>query len=263
MFFLVLVSYTLGKRLDLFTKDFVLEKAGLDESRLRGTIAIFVVDVFAGFVWGLARLRFPIESALMNSFRGKSGYVARAAYWKARLRHLGVNVLIDTGVHFILASLTSIGDYSWIDKNVILIAGKLDSKGAKIIERGNSNYHHEPGELRIGKYCHIAPNAIIQATGGVELGDCASIASGGKIYSASNHIRNPKDPEDLTVYMWSATVPPEKKLLVVGPVVLKNNSGLGLNAVVMPGVTIHENSLVKINSLALHDIPPNTIGGEK
>jgi len=264
---LVLVFYALGKRLNVFTVDFILQAAGLRTdsqgkyiyASLKGTIIVFIVRVLVGSMWALAKLRFPIESLLMNSFRGKSGYVARAAYWKARLGYLGTNVIIDTGVHFIKPTFIFIGDCSWIDKNAILIAGKPNLQGAKIIQRPNSNYLYGPGELRIGRYCHIAPNALIQALGGVSLGDCASVASGGKIYSVSNHIRNPKDPADTTVYMWSPRVLLKQQLLMVGAVVLEDNSGLGLNAVVMPGVTVHENSLVGVNSLALHDVPPNTI----
>lgn len=266
---LVFVFYAVGKRLNVFTVDFILRGVGISadskeeyvDASLNWTarIIVFIVRVLVGLVWALAKLKFPIESLLMNSFRGKSGYLARATYWKARLGYLGRNVIIDTGVHFIRPTSIFIGDYSWIDKNAILIAGEPNLLGAKVIPRPNSNYRHRPGELRVGKHCHIAPNALIQALAGVVLGNCASIASGGKIYSVSNHIRNPKDPEDTTVYMWSPRVPLKQQLLVVGPVVLKDNSGLGLNAVVMPGVTVHENSLVGVNSLALHDVPPNTI----
>lgn len=252
---LVFVFYTLGKRLDVFTTEFILRA----RVRTRTTVIVFMIRVLVGFVWSLAKLRVPIESLLMNSFRGKLGYIVRASYWKARLGYLGANVIIDTGVHFINPSFIFIGDYSCIDKNVILLAGNGKFAGANIVLRKNPNYHYGPGELRIGKFCHIAPNAIIQALAGVELGDCASVASGGKIYSVSNHIRNPKDPADKKVYKWSNRVPTEEQLLVIGPVVLRNNCGLGLNAVVLPGVTINENSLVAVNSIALRDIPPNTI----
>jgi len=192
----------------------------------------------------------------------KLGLALRAAYWKARLRKMGKDVGIEVGARFLYPNNIIIGDCAWIDKYVLLIAGKdmnLEELGATIVLRPNPSYHHRPGELRIGKFSHIAPYAIIQALAGVELGDCASVASGGKIYSVSNHIRNPKDSTDTKVYKWSPRVPPEEQLRVVGPVVLKNNSGLGLNAVVLPGVTINENSLVAVNSIALHDVPPNTI----
>lgn len=251
----VLVFSTLGKRLNVFTTDFILR----ERTSARAAVIVFVIRVVTGFVWSLAKLRIPIESLLMNSFRGRSGHVIRASYWKARLGYLGTNVVIDTGVHFINPSFIFIDDYSCIDKNVILLAGDGKFAGVNTVFRQNPNYHYGMGELRIGKFCHIAPNAIIQALAGAELGDCASVASGGKIYSVSNHIRNPKDPADKKVYKWSSRVSLEEQLLVIGPVVLKNNSGLGLNAVVLPGVTINENSLVAVNSIALHDIPPNTI----
>ena len=266
---LVSVSCLLGKRLHIYSVASILQGLGLNTAsqekhstvgaKLKASVIVFMVRVLIGFVWSLAKLRIPIESLVMNSFRGKLGYLARASYWKANLGHLGMNVRIETGVHFINPSSIFINDYSWIDKNVVLHAGNGEFRGSNIIYRLNPNYHHGPGELRIGRFCHIAPNAIIQALAGVALEDCASVASGGKIYSVSNHIRNPKDLTDKKVYKWSPMVPLEEQLFIVGPVVLKKNSGLGLNAVVLPGVTINENSLVAVNSIALHDIAPNTI----
>jgi acetyltransferase-like isoleucine patch superfamily enzyme len=266
---LVFLFYAFGRKLNVFSADFIRRQAGLQttpqkaenstKGKLKGTIMVFSVRTIVGLVWSLTKLNLQSESLIMNSFRGKLGYLLRASYWKARLGHLGADVLIDTGAHFIGPSLIFIDDCSWLDMNVILIAGKREFIGVKTIFRQNLSYRRGLGELRIGKFCHIAPNAIIQALAGVELGDCASVAAAGKIYSVSNHIKNPKDPGDVRTYKWSPMVPPEEQLLIVGPIVLKNNSGIGLNAVVLPGVTINENSILAVNCVALHDIPPNTI----
>jgi len=252
--FLLWVLWFVGRRLELFSPEYLAEKAAGVHHVLHAMYPL------VGMIWFFSKLRIPgIEALLTYGLDNRIGFVLRSAYWKARLGSLGKNVRIDIGARFIRPRFMKIGDYSWIDRYAILAAGGAGLGGFKIIARANANYQGGVGELAIGRYCHIGPYSLIQAAAGVELGECSSIAAGAKVYSVSNHIRNPTDASDKTVYKWSPTVPRAEQLLVVGPVVLRNNSGLGINAVVLPGVTVYENSLVAVNSLALHDVPPNTI----
>ena len=48
---------------------------------------------------------------------------------------------------------------------------------------------------------------------------------------------------------------------IVKPVVIKRGAWLALNVVVLPGVTIGENSIVATNSVVMKDVPPYTIVG--
>lgn len=45
------------------------------------------------------------------------------------------------------------------------------------------------------------------------------------------------------------------------PIVVKDNVHIGINAIIMPGVTIGENSVIGCGAVVTHDIPPNSIAG--
>jgi len=50
-----------------------------------------------------------------------------------------------------------------------------------------------------------------------------------------------------------------QKVRSKGPVKLKTGCWIGIGAVILPGVTIGENSIVGANAVVTHDVPPNTI----
>ena len=112
----------------------------------------------------------------------------------------------------------------------------------------------EGGEgIHIGRHVHIASFAHIGIGGGtVVIGDYAAVASGGKIISGSNEINSPS---------MSATAPRDlqsvsKKVTTLGPyaVVLTN-------AVVLPGVTLHEGAVLAAGAVATRDIPKWEVWG--
>lgn len=193
-------------------------------------------------------------------FPGPIGNIVRYQFYKRRLKSIGKGVIIDVGVYILVnPKYISIGDNTWIDKNVILTAGK-PTKGERLfIEKKNRSYKGKRGELKIGKGCHIAKYAMIQAHGGVEIADYCGLADGAKIYSMSDHYRNLNDPQDSTVYKYSPMAPAKEQCLIIGPVVMEKNTGLAVNSVILSGVTIGENSWVGVNSLVIKDIPPDSI----
>lgn len=84
-------------------------------------------------------------------------------------------------------------------------------------------------EIDIGAFCYI------NAKTGVEIEDYVQIGGGVKIYSVST-IDNKK-----------------------GKVVLKKNCKIGAQSVIMPGVTVGENSIIGAFSFVNKDIPANVI----
>lgn len=187
------------------------------------------------------------------------GNILRYQFYKRRLRSLGKGVTIDVGVYMLNPKHISIGDNTWIDKNVILVAGKSATGERVVIEKENKSYKGERGELVIGKGCHIGINAMIQAHGGVKIGDYCALGYGANIYSMSNHHKNLDNPKDFALYSYSAKAPEKEQCLTIGPVVMENNTGLAVNSVILPGVTIGESSWVGINSVVIMDIPPKSI----
>ena len=93
--------------------------------------------------------------------------------------------------------------------------------------------YHE--NLKIGKYVDIGAFTYINARYGVEIEDNVQIGSHCSIYSHST-IDNKK-----------------------GRVVIKRNAKIGAHTVIMPGVTIGENSIVGACSFVNCDIPPNVV----
>jgi len=92
-----------------------------------------------------------------------------------------------------------------------------------------------PQNLKIGKYVDIGAFTYMNALYGIELEDFVQIGSNCSIYSVS-------------------TIDGKK-----GKVVVKKNARIGSHCVVMPGVTIGENSVIGAFSFVDKDIPANVI----
>lgn len=189
---------------------------------------------------------------------GPVGNRLRYAYYKRKLRHLGKNVTIDVGVYIQNPSFVSIGDNTWIDKYVILLAGPPGGERETLV-KSNSDFSLSIGELSIGCNVHIAPFCIVSAIGGVQIGHNVGLSAGCKVYSFTHHYRSGHDPA--RIVFFSPQVAHDKQCMILGPVVMQDNVGLGLHTVVLPGVTIHRNSFVMINSVVSSDIPENSVAG--
>jgi acetyltransferase-like isoleucine patch superfamily enzyme len=92
-----------------------------------------------------------------------------------------------------------------------------------------------PQNLKIGRYVDIGAFTYINALYGVELEDFVQIGSHCSIYSIS-------------------TIDGRK-----GKVVIRRNARIGSHCVVMPGVTIGENSIIGAFSFIDKDVPANVI----
>ena len=89
--------------------------------------------------------------------------------------------------------------------------------------------------LKMGKFTDLGAFTYINAKHGVTLEDFVQVGSHCSIYSLS-------------------TIDGKN-----GPVFLKKNSRIGTHSVIMPGVTVGENSLVGAFSFVTKDIPKNVI----
>jgi len=190
---------------------------------------------------------------------GPIGSALRYRYYKRRLKYLGKGVIIDVGVYIQNPQYVSIGDNTWIDKYVILLAGPPTGE-RETVHKQNLNYRLGTGELYIGKNCHISPFCIISGMGGVIIGDDVCFSSGCKVYSFSHHYRSFKDPSNSS-FAFGSMVEPERQAMLLGPVVFEDNTGMALNCVVLPGVTVGKNSFVMVNSVVTKDVPPNSLVG--
>lgn len=196
---------------------------------------------------------------LVVSFPGPVGTRLRYYYWRARMKHVGKRVTFGVGIQITNPKYISIGENSWIDDQVILIAGPPGEGGRKVLRKLNPYFHGTEGEISIGANCHIAQQVVIQGHGGFSLGASSGVASGCRIYTLSHTHRESSAGTPEVLYKFSPRVPPHEQSLVCSPCVMEYASGIGLNSVMLPGATIREGAWVGLLSFVAGEIPPYTV----
>lgn len=250
---MMFISISVGRHLHLYSDEILAKYSFLGIKATR-----WLVYAATGMVWILSKTRFPgIELFVTYGNDNKIGQALRAAYWKSKVKSLGKNVIVGVGARAVGWECISIGDESFIDRNVYIETGNLEISGSHVTVKSVSSEVNN-NELRIGKGCHIAPNVVIQCYGGVKIGDFTSIASGGKIYSLSHHYKT-SNKNDKRVFKFTPRCAPEQQSLIMGPVVFEGNNALGLNSVILPGVRIGLNSWIGVSSYVVDDIPPSCV----
>ena len=106
---------------------------------------------------------------------------------------------------------------------------------------------HRLRGVKMGTGCFIDPSAIVETAyaENVTLGDDVRITAGAIIMT---HIKAPH-------YLRATGIMPA----VVKPVVLEDHCFIGVNAVVLPGVTVGRASVVASGSVVVSNVPPYTM----
>lgn len=99
------------------------------------------------------------------------------------------------------------------------------------------------GEPKIGKNVWIGPFVLLDGTGGLEIGDGCSIASGVHVYTHA-------------VQEW--VISEGKKPKTRSPVKIGDYVAVGANSTVLPGVTIGHHSIIGAGSVVTKDVPPHS-----
>lgn len=202
------------------------------------------------------RIPFDLVMLLITYWPGSLGYTFRYRYWKRKLKYLGKNVRIDVGVYFQRPGYISIDENTWIDRNVVILAGPDQChRESKYIF--NHKFQLIKGEVYIGRHVHIGIGAIISGIGGVLISENSCLSAGVKIYSFSHHYRSLLEPDRSDIH-YGSQGDYVKQFMIEGPVVLEENVGVGLNSIILPGVSIGNNSFVAINSVVLQSFPANS-----
>ena len=108
-------------------------------------------------------------------------------------------------------------------------------------------YISDARNLEIGKHVRINENVFLQ--GIINIGDYVMIAPNVSIYSKThNH-------HDINTPMVLSGETQTKK------VIIENDVWIGINSVILPGVTIGKGSIIGANSLVNKDVEPYSIMG--
>lgn len=193
------------------------------------------------------KIIFSLIESLIRDISGPVGRKIRYLYYKHRFAQCGRNVIIDEGVIFENPEKMYLGNNVWIDKCCILIAGERSIPNKYVTVKVNRSYKFREGELHIGSNVHIGPQCIIQAHGGVSIGDYFTASAGSKIYSLSNDVKKCRHGTNTT----------KEKYYILSPIVIKENVWIGLNSIVLGG-TIEKDSFIAPNTVVLGNIEENS-----
>jgi acetyltransferase-like isoleucine patch superfamily enzyme len=196
-------------------------------------------------------LLFSIVEDCIRNISGELGVRARRAYYSRRFKKCGDNLIVDIGVKFVNPQHMELGSYVYIDCGSVLLAGANDL-GECVKKVANEECSVAEGQLTIGNRCHLGIGTIIQAHGGVQIGDGFTTSAYSRVYSLSNDWRR----------CHSGTVQTEESAVyyVLNPVAIGNNVWLGLGVSVI-GSVISDNCFVRAGSVVCGNIAPNSIAG--
>ena len=182
---------------------------------------------------------------------GPTGIVLRRFYYSKAFKKCGKNLIIDIGVSITGVKFISVGDNVFIDKYCIISTG-IELTG-KIERKPNPDFTFDEGEIFLGNDIHIVQFCIIMGYGGVHIDNNCVISANCKLYSLTNTAYDMNGKSSIVSIM-----PYEQANFLLAPIVLKFNVWLGLNSVVMPGVTVHQSSFSVSNSILLNSFPENS-----
>lgn len=141
----------------------------------------------------------------------------------------------------LLRQLNSSSDATEIRSILSEITGSAIDESVALFPPFYINYGKH---LSMGKNVFINFNCTFLALGGIVIEDDVLIAPDVKLLSENHPIP-----------------PAERHALVPGKVHIKRNVWIGAGAIILPGVTIGENSIVAAAAVVSKDVPANTVVG--
>lgn len=208
------------------------------EKRLLRTLKIGL-SIYSAYIRFLIRIMPNRMERICRTYtRGARGFLLRAIYYKTKLKKMGQNIFIDTCAIIWSPQNVSIGKNCHIDIGAVIEGGT-----------------ERKGRIDIGDHIHLSSDTLISGRGGLHIGNNTGISAGCRIYSASNYHTDSKGRYSYV----SAASKEEHQYVVEKPVWIGKEAFIGLNSVILPGVTIGDGAIVGACSLVTGDIPPYTI----
>ncbi|QBO37083.1 acyltransferase [Periweissella cryptocerci] len=140
-------------------------------------------------------------------------------------------------------------------------SGKIEIGNNVVLNSRNLNYHvnmyapmklmisGKSGSIKIGDNTRIH-GTLIHAYNSVIIGRNVLIAANTQIFDANRHELHFDHPELRLITSENTK-----------PVVIEDNVWIGLNSIILPGVTIHEGAVVAAGSVVTKDVEKRTLVG--
>ena len=132
----------------------------------------------------------------------------RGLYYRGKLGRMESNVFIDQGVFFAFPKTVELAEFSYIDKNVIIMSKTT----------------------RVGRRVHIAPRVFVSGGGDFEIEDYACIATNSNIITSTEVLKN-------GARCSGPMVSADQRNVLSSRVRILKDAFIGANVTVLPGVT--------------------------
>lgn len=146
---------------------------------------------------------------------------------KKPFRKIGMNVVFEPGVRIFHPENIEIGDYLYIGHDTFI------------------NAYHK-GEIIIGENVWIGQNCFLHGAGKIRIGSHTGIGPYVKILTSAHDF----DSEEKPIISYP---------LKFAPVIIKDGCDIGIGAIILPGVTIGEGSVIGAGSVVTKDVPEYTV----
>lgn len=197
--------------------------------------------------------------SILTNMPGPCGNRLRNLYYRKHTLSIHPTTILDVGVQLINPGSIIIGKNTHIDKYCILIGGALKThENREVNDIVNSDFKERKGRLVIGNDCHIAPRCILSGIGGLIISNRVTVSADSKIYSLTHHYRSFSTPKDMD-FCYGSNAPVNLQCLLRGPILIKDNVGIAANCIILPGVTIEEESFVSIGSVVTRRVLRNQV----
>ena len=174
----------------------------------------------------------------------------RLSWYRLRLGALGRGCRIESGVSLQYPGRIRIGDGTGIGRNVTLRANTDQSPGIELGKGVSINdavvINANRGRVTLGDRSWLGPFCLIYGNGGVAIGRNVLVAGHSSINTVSHSAER-------------CDIPVNDQPVVIDPVVIEDDVWIGLNAVVLQGVTIGHGSIVGAGAVVTKSIPPWSI----
>jgi acetyltransferase-like isoleucine patch superfamily enzyme len=163
-----------------------------------------------------------------------------------RLAHLGDGAVVEKGVSFHYAERIRIGAHARVAGNAVLRANTDHPDGVSVGRRTsilesvliNANR----GSVVVGDDSWLGPFCLLYGNGDIRIGDGVLVAGHTSINTVSHHAER-------------VDIPISEQGTEVAPVVIHDDVWIGLNAVILQGVTIGRGAIIGAGSVVTRDIP--------
>lgn len=175
---------------------------------------------------------------------------ARLAAHRLRLGALGADCEIEPGVSLQYADRIRVGAGSRIGRNAVLRANTERwpgiTLGERVLIQDSVVINANRGEVSLGDRSWLGPFCLVYGNGGVHIGSDVLVAG----HTTINTVSHASDRCD---------IPINDQPVLTDPVVIEDDVWIGLNAVILQGVTIGRGCIVGAGAVVNKSLPPWSI----